>query len=195
MGTDAVHAALTTPYVTILIRSKAAGLSRTSGFQRGERGDLEQELTAHVLRQADRYDPARSSVNTFIDRVVDSAAAMIVRDRRRLKRGAGLHAISLDQTHIQKDQRQMSLAQVVCEDDLRRRSGGAVHDAQQDAELSADLARAMADLTPQQREVAIRLTRAPEAVVARELGVSRRQMRSVVAAIRERFREAGLSEI
>jgi RNA polymerase sigma factor (sigma-70 family) len=195
MGTDVVHAALTTPYVTTLIRSKAVRLSRSPGFRRSDQPDLEQELAAHVLRQASRYDAARGSVNTFIDRVVTSAAAMIVRDRRRLKRGSGQRAISLDQTHIQKDQRQMTLAQVVCEDDLCRRCGGRVHDGQQAAELSADLARAMAALTPEQREIAVRLTLAPEAVVARELGISRRQVRSVVAAIRERFQEAGLSEI
>jgi len=195
MGTEAAHAALTTPYVTSLIRSKASRLSRSPGFHRSEQADLEQELAAHVLKQAGHYDASRGSLNTFIDRVVTSAAAMIARDRRRLKRGAGRRAISLDQTHVQKDQRQMTLAQVVREDDLRRRCGGSVHDAQHDADLSADLARAMAALSQQEREVAARLTRAPEAVVARELGISRRRMRSIVVAIGERFREAGLSGI
>ena len=101
MGTHTVHAALTTPYVTSLIRSKAGRLSRSSGFQRSEQGDLEQELTSHILKQAGHYDPARGSVNTFIDRVVTSAVAMVIRDRRRLKRGAGRRPISLEQTHVQ----------------------------------------------------------------------------------------------
>jgi len=126
--------------------------------------------------------------------VVETAAAMLVRDRRRIKRAAGYWALSLERTHISGAQRPIWLSQIVSESDLRRRCGGTVHDDQQDAGLSADVAGAMAGLTPRQREIAKRLVEATEAAVAREMGISRRQVRNAVLAIREHFRQVGLDE-
>ena len=54
-----------------------------------DRADIEHDLIGHVLKQADKYDPDRAAVNTFIVRVVETAAAMLVRDRGRLKRAGG----------------------------------------------------------------------------------------------------------
>ncbi|MBE3123871.1 MAG: hypothetical protein IMZ65_03630, partial [Planctomycetes bacterium] len=86
MGVHPVHAALTTKYVQTLIRIKARAVARQPGFSQSDQDDLEQDLAIHVLKQAHYFDPDRGSVRTFIARVVDSAVAMMLRDRRRLKR-------------------------------------------------------------------------------------------------------------
>jgi RNA polymerase sigma factor (sigma-70 family) len=194
-ATDPVRSALTTPYVRTLLQIKARRLSHRPEFRRADPADVEHDLIVHVLRQASRYDPARGAVTTFVARVVETAAAMLIRERKRLKRAAGHGAISLEQTGPRDDRRRAALGDVVVEDDLRRRCGGRTRNEKRDAELSADVARALETLTPRQREIAKRLTRAAEASVAREMDISRRQVRKAVEAIRKRFEEAGLTEI
>ena len=194
MGTDPVRSALTTEYVQTLLRIKARQLSRRPEFRRSDPADIEHDLIEHVLKQADNFDPTRSAVNTFITRVVETAAAMLVRHRGRLKRAAGYRAISLERTHVHGDQGQMTLGHVIGDRDLRRRCGGEPHDERQDAELSADVARAMEGLTDRQREIARRLAEATEASVAQEMSISRRQVRNDVLVIREHLRRAGLGE-
>ena len=191
MGTDLVRSALTTEYVRTLLKIKAKQLSRWPEFRRTDPADIEHDLIAHVLGQADNYDAARSAPNTFITRVVETAAAMLVRDRARIKRAAGYRTASLDAPLVSRNGDETTMAALMEEKHLRRRCGGEVHDDRQDAELSADVARAMEGLTPRQREIAKRLTKATEASVAREMGISRRQVRNAVLAIRECFRQKG----
>jgi len=196
MGTHPVHQALTTDYVKTLIQVKARQVTRHRGFRPGDQDDIEQDLIAHVLKQAHHFDPARGSVNTFIDRVIGSAIAMMLRDRKRLKRAAGLGAFSLENTFVGQCRRDRptTLSDVVREEHLRRRCGGRVGDDQRQTDLSLDVSQAMAGLTPRQREIARRLASAPEAAVARDMGISRRQVRNAVEAIREHFERAGLRE-
>jgi len=194
MGTDPVRSALTTAYVQTLLRIKAKQLSRRPEFRRADPADIGHDLLVHVLNQADNYDPSRSSVNTFITRVVETAAAMLVRNLRRIKRAAGHQAMSLDAPLVAPNGDETTMAAFIEEKHLRQRCGGGVHDDLHRAELSADIAHAMEGLTKRQREIARRLTSSNEAAVAREMGISRRQVRNDVLAIREHFRRAGLSE-
>ena len=197
MGTtDAVRLALSTAYVQKLLQIKARQLASRPEFRYSDRADIEHDLIAHVLQQAGKYDPARACVNTFIIHVVETAVAMEIRKRGRLKRAAGYHAASLEDTFPpDEDEGEATLGEFVSESDLRRRCGGFVHDPRADSGLSVDVAGAMAGLTPRQREIAKRLVEAKEATIAREMGISRRRVRSDVLAIRKHFRQAGLVDL
>ncbi|MFW6153748.1 MAG: hypothetical protein ACOC95_00860 [Planctomycetota bacterium] len=174
MGTtDPIRSALTETYVQTLLQIKAKQLARRPEFRGADPADIEHDLISHVLKQADRYDPARGAVHTFIDRVVNSAAAMLVRDRNRLKRAAGFHAVSLDTPVVSEAGHATTMVTFVVDEDHRRRRGGRTDDEQHRAELAIDLTEAMGGLTPQQREIATRLASASEADVARQLGISR----------------------
>lgn len=196
MGTHPVHQALTTEYVKTLIQTKARQVCRHQGFRPCDREDIEHDLVVQVLKQAHRFDPARGSVNTFIDRVVGSAVAMVLRDRKRLKRAAGFTAVSLDNTFVgrRRSRLRVPLSQVVQERHLPRCRGAQVRDDQEQVDLAADLAWAMEGLTARQREIARRLADTPEAAVARDMGLSRRQVRNAVEAIQRRLEEAGLGK-
>ena len=76
-------------YARTLIRVKAKQLVRRPGFSRSDQEDVEQDLFLHLLRQVQHFDPTRGSLNTFVARVVNSAAAMLVRERGRNKRSPG----------------------------------------------------------------------------------------------------------
>ncbi len=196
MAVHLVHEALATDYVKQLLRVKARQLTHKFGFNRSDQEDLEQDLTTHVLKQFHHFDPSRACVNTFVARIVDSAVAMILRDRWRIKRAAGIHAISLERTHVDGNGRKRTtLAAAVHEADLRRRCGGRVQDDQGQADLSADFERILAGIAPLHRQIALRLMNATETAIAHDLGISRRQVRNAVAAIREHFKQAGFTGI
>ena len=195
MGIHPVHAALRTEYVQTLIRVKARKVTRRPSFSRSDQPDIEQELAAHVVRQAHLFDPARASIQTFIDRVVDSAVAMIIRDRCRLKRGAGLRVRSLAEPDFDATGRETSLADNVGEADLCRRTRGTFHHEGEDRDWAIDVTQALSVLPPRVREIALRFAELGEECAARSLGISRRQVRKAVAEAREALEAAGLSEI
>jgi hypothetical protein len=195
MGTHVVHAALTTPYIATLIRIRAVRLARQPGFRLAEREDLEQELAAAILKQAEHYDPARGAVTTFIDRVAKTAAGMMARERRRLKRVADRQVISLDRTHVtSQSHRETSLSQYVTVDDLRRRWGGDSTPAERLAAPPVAVGAALAGLAPELRNLALRLAKDGERATAREMGISRRQLRKLIDDLRDALWHAGVRE-
>ncbi len=195
MGVHPVHAALTTDYIKQLLQVKARQLTWHRGFSSSERFDLQQDLAVHVLKQAHHFDPSRGCVNTFIARVVDSAVAMLLRDRGRLKRAAGFRSRSLADLIFHSERGRGSLANLLDEADGCRRTGGNAMPAQDRADLEADTRKAISDLPPHLQEIAIRRADATEAAIARDLGISRRQVRNAVEMIQAHFRKAGLTEI
>ena len=186
-------AACLTAYARSLIRYKACQLCRRPGFSRSDAEDLAQDLTLALLRKAHLYDPARgASYDTFADRVIDSAARMILRARRQLKRAPGFAAQSLDTGTADVRGRHVPLADRVADTDPRTgraADGGPDTPGGDDAEA---VARALAGLPPHLLAVAERLKHGSVASAARDLGVSRRRVYAAVALIRRRFEGAGL---
>jgi RNA polymerase sigma factor (sigma-70 family) len=195
MGVHPIHAALSSDYVKQLLQVKARQITGHIHFSPSERFDLEQDLAVHVLKQAHHFDPSRACVNTFIARVVDSAVAMLLRDRGRLKRAAGFRSRSLEEALFHSERGPGSLAALLDEDDGRRRIGVDATPGQERAELRSDTQQVLAELPPHLQEIAARLVNATEAAIARDLGISRRQVRGAVEAIRAHFRKAGLTGI
>jgi FixJ family two-component response regulator len=74
-------------------------------------------------------------------------------------------------------------------------AGGNATSGQERAELESDTQRVLAELPPHLQEIASRLVNATEAAIARDLGISRRQVRNAVETIRAHFQKAGLTEI
>lgn len=64
-----------TEYAKALVQAKARQLYHRRGFSPGEQRDIEQELWLVVLEKAQRFDPARPQLETFLDCVVSRGAA------------------------------------------------------------------------------------------------------------------------
>ncbi len=195
MGVHPVLAAITTDYVQQLIQVKARQLTHKPGFSRSDQEDLEQDLTVHVLKQAHHFDASRGCVHTFISRVVDSALAMQLRSRRRRKRAAGFRSGSLEDAILHGQKGKGSLADMLDEADGCRRSGADARSGQERAELQSDTRRVLAELPPNLQVIAALRGDATDAAIARELGVSRRQVHNAAQAIRAHFEKAGLTKI
>ena len=189
-----VHAALTTEYVRTLLRIKARQLRRRPEFWRTPVQDIRQELVLRVVQRAHLFDPDRGSVNTFVATVVKSAAAMMCRDRKRRKRAAGLNLQSLDGSTLKDDGEERTLLDVLVDDDLRRRHGGYGASEKERRDASSDTLRTLDRLPARLRRIArLWMDGENEVSIARNLGISRRQVRKATAEIEERFRQAGVA--
>lgn len=133
----------------------------------------------------------RPSLTTFICRVVDTCAALIIRDRRRLKRAGRTTTLSQDSTTIVVDGKPAPACRTILPDDLHRRTGGnpdCLAARQEDAEATA---HTIGTIPPELRDSCRRLMVHSATALARELGTSRRQVRGVVATLRRYFERAG----
>jgi len=196
MSIETVHAALTSEYVQNLIKIKAKQLRRRPEFKGADQEELQQDLALHVIQKAPLFDPGRGAVNTFIAVVVETAAGMMCRARRRLKRGRSLRVQSLEGTTLRgPDGEDASLAEVLLESDLRRRCGGEGIPDFDRRLMAADLASVLAGLAPHLQRVArLMMDGLREAAISRRLGVSRRQVRNAIDEIRSRFKKTGLGD-
>ena len=179
-----------TDYAQKLIEFKARQLSRRPGAGRPDRDEIRQELWLAVINQADRFDPSRASLDTFIDRVVNSAAAVIVRGQERRKRANGLHLVSLD-VPDGDDRSNQPRGAKLSDDDQCRRLGTQRRDAVADREQAEAVASALSHMPPEVSDVCRRVMGSSILSAAKELGTSRRQVRNALAAAEPFLAEAG----
>jgi DNA-directed RNA polymerase specialized sigma24 family protein len=183
-------------YTRTLIRIKAKQLVRRPGFSRSDQPDVEQDLSLYLLSQASRFDPARGSLNTFVASVVNSAVAMLVRERGRVKRNpAGdVEVQSLEEKVEQADGPPAPLWAIVSIVDLERRTGGDSLSDIELFELLESVGAAIASLPPELQRVCRSLKKRNRTDTERELKMSRRNLDTAIDSIRQHLTRAGLAK-
>lgn len=166
-------------YARKVIRIKARQLAQRRELRGSDRDDIEQELTLELLKQAHHFDIRRASLNTFVARVIDTAVAMLLRARRARKRAGESTTRSLDAVGASGDPEGVPVP-----DDA---PGPPVRAA--DAERDARFRTAIATLPEPLRRLWERLLVGTPTAAARDLGISRRQVRGGIAAIRKHLEE------
>jgi len=185
-----------TEYARTLIRVKSRQLIRRPGFCRSDLEDVEQDLFLHLFSQARHFDPDRGSLNTFIARVVNSAVAMLVRERGRIKRcpSDDVRVQSLGETVEQSDGPPAPLWMLVSIADLERRTGNTSLSEAERHELSEDVASVISSLPQELQDVCRSLMNRNRTETERELGMSRRNYDTAIQRIREHFAQSGLAK-
>jgi RNA polymerase sigma-70 factor, ECF subfamily len=183
-----------TDYAQNLIKVKAYQLRRRRDFRSVEPEDLRQELWLALFKAADQFDPAKASLDTFIDRVVNTAVAMLVRGRRRQKNGNGHGIESLDGQHSARSNASEPRSASVTAADLARRIGLESRDEASEREDAEAIVNALTQIPEATRDVCRRLMGGSVASVARDLGISRRQVRNAFAVARPYMERAGFSQ-
>jgi RNA polymerase sigma factor (sigma-70 family) len=181
-----------TDYAKTLIEFKARQLSRRRGIGQSDRDEIQQELWLAVVNQADRFDPSRASLDTFIDRVVNTGVAIVLRDRERQKRAMGFRAASLDTVLKDADCSKPPLAAKITEDDHHRRLGTERRDEHDDRERAEAVASALGHMPPAVSDVCRRVMGGSISSAAEELKTSRRQIRKSLDVARQHFQDAGI---
>jgi RNA polymerase sigma factor (sigma-70 family) len=169
-------------------------LSRRSDFCRSDERDLEQRLWLALLKEAERFDPQRASLNTFIDRVVHTAAGMIVRSWYRQKRAPDKGTLSLDRTKVAiSGDINKPLAQFISGADLSRRTGTTSNDETARREEAEAVTHALDTIPEELRDVCRHVMGGTISSAARDLEMSRRQVRKALQQARPYFERAGLN--
>ncbi len=181
-----------TEYAKSCIEFKARQLSRRSEFRRSDEEDLQQELWLTLLKEAHRFNPQRSCLNTFVDRVVTSAAGMILRRPYRWNRLSGQKALSLERTKVAiSGDVKKPLAHFISDADLSRRTGTVQVDEDSLRDDAHAFSHAMDSLPDRVRDVCRHVMDGGIAPAARRLGVSRRKIRKAIQTARPHFERAG----
>lgn len=132
-----------------------------------DREDLVQDALLGLCREIGRFDPARSSIRTYVERVVLSRIQTAVRARRTIKR---------------------RFSEPLTEHEDPRRFGAEV-------EYRVHVQRALDRLAPPDRMVASLLVDMTPAEAARALQIARSTIYLAIARIRDVFVEAGVYPI
>jgi RNA polymerase sigma factor (sigma-70 family) len=133
-------------------------------LQIDDREDVIQDALLGLCYQIGRFDPARSSIRTFVEHVVQSRITSALRRQSAIKR------------RIQEPLPML---------------GGALR-FDLSTEVQTDVLRALAQLSPHDRMVAMMLVEMSPAAAARSLQIARSTLYIAIARIRAVFVEAGL---
>ena len=182
-------------YARTLIRVKARQLVRRPEFAVAEAEDLEQELTLRILTQLKHFDPARSSINTFIARVANSAVAMLIRDSGRKKRngGGGTQIESLEKMVDQPDGTASPMRATISDCDSNRRHQCRPLTDMEITQLRLDVAGVINHLPPELRRICVQLMEGNQSQSRQNSQLSRRKYQAAMNLIREQFTRSGYS--
>lgn len=133
------------PQIEFLARQ----LHRKPAFRSSEVEDLQQELSLRLLAKAHLYDPSRGAMSTFIKAVLNTAAAMMLRESRRLKRAPECTNISLSDELASENCRAVRLGDALTSADRNRRTGNAERNPTHDRETVEALQHALTTLSPE----------------------------------------------
>ncbi|CAN5266168.1 hypothetical protein BH11PLA2_BH11PLA2_37020 [soil metagenome] len=185
--------AILTDYAKNLIRFKSRQLCRRRDFRSEEPEDVQQYLWLSILKAIHHFDPTKASLNTFIDRVVNTAVAMMVRSReRRDELWDGVGTDSLNGPPSQDGATAQRKSQTVTSEDLHRRIGTEPCDEVECREACEAIDHALSAMPNSQRRFCRKLMAGSVKALATELGVSRRQVRKQIADTRPYFERFGL---
>ena len=178
-------------YAHTLIRVKAKQVVRGRGFNRSDLPDVEQELFVQLIKQAPNFDPERSSLNTFIAKVVESAVGMLVRRRRRDKRspGQGAQIQSLETTIDAGSGSPTPLWATITPEDQDRKTGKVSMTDAELLELVESVRFVLSGLPEDLQRICRQLMRTNRADATRELNISRRKLGMAIDEIRKHVRK------
>jgi DNA-directed RNA polymerase specialized sigma24 family protein len=130
-------------------------------------------LAIQIHLKIAQYDSNRSSLNTFLARVVDSSVAMMIRDRGRIKRGGGLR-------------RKHSI-------DHETPSHGTGCELSK-TRTQLDVTSVLDDLPNELRELCGELMIEKRSKVLKQRNISPRRFESSLNLIREHFQKSGINQ-
>jgi len=181
------------PYVVNLIRIRARQLVGQYGLTASDREDIEQDLKLDLLRRIPKFDSSRAEFRTFADRVIDHAVARLIEYRIAPIRDCRIEVLSLQEAVAGDDGEETLMEDLPHEDASLHQRGYHSSLTTDDQDRSIDLERAMARLTPEQRDLCQQLLASLTMTeIAEAKGVSRDWLYEIRREIQRIFEEAGL---
>lgn len=175
------------PYTTMHIRHKVKQLVSHGKFPRDMADDLVQELSMDFLVRRPRYNPAKSSQETFTVRIVRNKIASLLRAQKAQVRDFRRNECSLDDEVDSGEG--LSVARHETIDEQVGRDG---RDRQDHHHLAHDVRITLEGLPEDLRQLCLQLQAKTVSEVARDTGVPRTTIYESILKLRQRFQDAGL---
>jgi RNA polymerase sigma factor (sigma-70 family) len=180
------------PRVCEIIRFRATRFTRTHGFCHEDQQDICQDFALDCLRRLPKFDAHKSSIRTFVHRIVEHHAATLAdshqaacRDRRRCQE-------SLDAPVHIGPEASVPFGDTVSSDDYEMRLGRSARTQREYEDLRIDVVHAISLLPEELAVVAILLLTVNIVEAAQLLGISRSTLHRRLDRLREAFSAAGL---
>lgn len=181
-----------TPEMVRLIKNKSYTLSGRYGHTPEDREDLEQDMALHILSMLPKHDPERSSLPTFVNRVVDSWCRMLARERGAACRGCGHRARSLDEPACGSGEEWETSGDLIGETDAVTLSGSKSLGCIEAVELRLAVESTIESLPEHLQDICNALKTQTVSEVSASTGIPRTTIASRVKLIRQSFEKAGL---
>jgi hypothetical protein len=192
MTLDALRTRLLDADIQYLIRTKARQLSRAGGFGRGDRCDLEQELTLRLLQRLAAYDPEKGSFYCFALVALDRVGKNLLESRNAACRDSS-GTVSLHTPVTSPDGDQSRLADQVGDAERDNRRGRFTATEAEARDLASDVRDVLDALPADLRDLADRLVTASRARIVRDTRLPDARVRELFARLRDEFERAGLA--
>jgi len=176
------------PYTAMHIRHKVKRLIKHGKFPAHMSDDLVQELSLDFLLRRPKYDPAKSSPETFTVRIVGNKIASMLRARRAKVRDFRRNEWSLDELVDSGDGSPVPRHETV--DEQVGRGGRCREELHH---LAQDVRSVLDGLPGDLRHLCIQLQSMTVSQIARSSGVSRSAIYKSIRKLRARFEDAGLA--
>ncbi|MBC7152815.1 MAG: sigma-70 family RNA polymerase sigma factor [Rhizobium sp.] len=169
------------------IRVRAARLARSGAVPGLDAEDIEQELRLDLIRRAKNFDPAKSSFDTFADRIVANRVATLASATAAMRAERAMLCIDAP---VGDDDGGLTLSDVLPE--AAALDPVDAFSIAHGPDLRGDVGRLLAALCPATRQVAMAVSQLSISEAARALGVHRSTIYERLGRIREIATEMGL---
>jgi DNA-directed RNA polymerase specialized sigma24 family protein len=162
-------------------------------FNPGDYEDIEQELVLYFLAEAPKYDPAKSEWRLHVLMIIQRRANELKERAEAQKRGGRIRPFSIYDVVPHEEDGDLSRVNGTASDEgLWGDAFASLKPFQLD--LKADVQKALAKLTPLQRQLCEWLQEETPTEISRRTGIPRTTINSHIPLIRNRLRKAGLEK-
>jgi len=174
------------------IRAVVGKLIGTSGVRKADSDDVAQILRIHVAGKAAEHDPARSSLKTFIERIVQNKVRDILEDGHAQCRDPRKESRSLDEPEFAAEGEACTFGETIDIEESLRRAG--LLPWPDDEALIIDVKLVLEDLSEVDRfTCAVLAATKSLREAAGDLGIHVETLRQRVAKIRAEFVARGIA--
>lgn len=178
-----------TPEMVKLIKTRSYTLSRGYGHIMEDREDLEQDMALHLLSALPAYNPKKSSLQTFANRVIDYWTNTNVNKWRAECRDYRERGVSLDSSCLDESGELTTLGDMICEDEGLYYAGslGCI----EAVELKILVDSVVSTLSPQLQKLCHELISQKASELCRSRDLSRYMVAYQIKKIRKAFKRVG----
>jgi RNA polymerase sigma-70 factor (ECF subfamily) len=181
-------------YAVKIIKYKAKQLVGRYGLTIFDREDLEQEMILDLLHRLPKYNPKRARRNTFIARVVEHKVATIIEARKAGMRDYRLCRCSLNDRFENEEGNFIERMESIDQEDYLLRTGQLPRSTPDKRRLATDIRKTIDSLSPELRELCIRLATDTVMEISRDTGIPRGTIYESIKKLRAIFEDTGLRE-